>query len=62
MEETVTSAIEETAEVPVVEDPDEAEKAVNSESSETAESEHPVDDADALPWEEDTGPKRSTVR
>ena len=57
VEETVTSAIEETAEVPVVEDPDEAEKAVNSESSETAESEHPVDDADALPWEEDTGQK-----
>ena len=43
--------------MPVVEDHDEAEEAVNSESSETAESEHPVDDADALPWEEDTGQK-----
>ena len=37
--------------------PSAIEEAVNSESSETAESEHPVDDADALPWEEDTGQK-----
>ena len=42
-----------------VEDSGEAEEAVNSESSETAESEHPVDDADALPWEEDTGQKEA---
>ena len=34
-------------------------EAVNSESSEAAESEHPVDDADALPWEEDTGQKEA---
>lgn len=60
VEETVPSAIEETAEVPVVEDSGEAEEAVNSESSETAESEHPVDDADALPWEEDTGQKEAS--
>ena len=59
VEETATSAIEETAEVPVVEDSGEAEEAVNSESSETAENEHPVDDADALPWEEDTGQKEA---
>ena len=59
VEETATSAIEETAEVPVVEDSGEAEEAVNSESSEAAESEHPVDDADALPWEEDTGQKEA---
>jgi len=57
VEETAPSAIEEAAEVPVVEDSGGAEEAVNSESSETAESEHPVDDADALPWEEDTGQK-----
>ena len=38
MEETAPSAIEEAAEVPVVEDPD---------------------DADALPWEEDTGQKEA---
>lgn len=60
VEETATSAIEETAEVPVVEDSGEAEEAVNSESSETAENEHPVDDADALPWEEDTGQKEAS--
>ena len=59
VEETAPSAIEEAAEVPVVEDSGEAEEAVNSESSETAESEHPVDDADALPWEEDTGQKEA---
>ena len=59
VEDTAPSAIEEAAEVPVVEDPDEAEEAVNSESSETAESEHPVDDADALPWAEDTGQKEA---
>lgn len=59
VEETATSAIEETAEVPVVEDSGEAEEAVNSESSEAAESEHPLDDADALPWEEDTGQKEA---
>lgn len=59
VEETAPSAIEEAAEVPVVEDSGGAEEAVNSESSETAESEHPVDDADALPWEEDTGQKES---
>ena len=59
VEEAAPSAIEEAAEVPVVEDPDEKE-AVNSESSETAESEHPVDDADALPWEEDTGQKEAS--
>lgn len=57
VEETAPSATEEAAEVPVVEDPDEAEEAVNSESSESTEGEHPVDDADALPWEEDTGQK-----
>ena len=54
MEETAPSAIEEAAEVP-----DEAEEAVNSESSEPTEGEHPVDDADALPWEEDTGQKEA---
>mgnify|MGYP000345872049 CR=1 FL=1 len=43
----------------MVEDSGEAEEAVNSESSETAESEHPVDDADALPWAEDTGQKEA---
>ena len=59
VEEAAPSAIEEAAEVPVVEDPDEKE-AVNSESSETAESEHPVNDADALPWEEDTGQKEAS--
>lgn len=59
VEEAAPSAIEEAAEVPVVEDFGEAEEAVNSESSETAESEHPVDDADALPWEEDTGQKEA---
>lgn len=57
VEETAPSAIEEAAEVPVVEDSGEAEEAVNSESSESTEGEHPVDDADALPWEEDTGQK-----
>lgn len=60
VEEMAPSAIEEAAEVPVVEDSGEAEEAVNSESSETAESEHPVDDADALPWEEDTGQKEAS--
>lgn len=60
VEEAATLAIEETAEVPVVEDSGEAEEAVNSESSETAENEHPVDDADALPWEEDTGQKEAS--
>ena len=59
VEETATSAIEETAEVPVVEDSGEAEEAVNSESSETVENEHPLDDAEALPWEEDTGQKEA---
>ena len=59
VEETAPSAIEEAAEVPVVEDSGEAEETVNSENSETAESEHPVDDADALPWEEDTGQKEA---
>lgn len=39
--------------------PSAIEEAVNSESSEAAESEHPVDDADALPWEEDTGQKEA---
>lgn len=57
VEETAPSATEEAAEVPVVEESDEAEEAVNSESSEPTEGEHPVDDADALPWEEDTGQK-----
>ena len=55
MEETAPSAIEEAAEVPVVEDSGEAEETVNSESSEPTEGEHPVDAADALPWEEETG-------
>lgn len=55
VEETAPSATEEAAEVPVVEESDEAEEAVNSENSEPTEGEHPVDDADALPWEEDTG-------
>lgn len=59
LENTAPSAIEEAAEVPVVEDSDEAEEAVYSESSETAESEHLVDDADALPWAEDTGQKEA---
>ena len=59
LEEMAPSAIEEAAEVPVVEDPDPAEEAVSSESSETAEGEHPVDDADALPWAEDTGQKEA---
>lgn len=57
VEETAPSTIEEAAEVPVVEDTDAAEEAVNSESSEPTEGEHPVDDADALPWAEDTGQK-----
>ena len=57
VEETAPSATEEAAEVPVVEESDEAEEAVNSESSEPTEGVHPVDDADALPWEEDTGQK-----
>lgn len=57
VEEAAPSATEEAAEVPVVEESDEAEEAVNSESSEPTEGEHPVDDADALPWEEDTGQK-----
>lgn len=59
VEETAPSTIEEAAEVPVVEGSDEAEEAVNSESSEPTEGEHPVDDADALPWEEDTGQKEA---
>ena len=34
-----------------------AEETVNSESSESTDTEHPVDDADALPWPDDTGQK-----
>lgn len=37
----------------------EAEEAVNSESSESTDAEHPLDDADALPWAEDTGQKET---
>lgn len=56
----VASAVTEdkTPEVPVVEETP-AEDAVNAESSETADAEHPVDDADALPWVEDTGQKET---
>ena len=56
----VASAVTEdkTPEVPVVEETP-AEDAVNAESSETADAEHPVDDADALPWAEDTGQKEA---
>lgn len=55
-----TSAVieEEAVEVPTVEETS-AEDAVNAESSETADAEHPVDDADALPWAEDTGQKEA---
>ena len=49
---------EEAVEVPTVEETS-AEETVNSESSETADTEHPVDDADALPWAEDTGQKEA---
>ena len=59
VEEAVSVDTEEDApEVPTVEETS-AEDAVNSESSEAAESEHPVDDADALPWAEDTGQKEA---
>ncbi len=53
-----TSAVteEETVEAPTVEETA-AEESVNSESSESTDTEHPVDDADALPWPEDTGQK-----
>lgn len=47
---------DETEDVPTVEE-SAAEETVNSESSETVDAEHPVDDADALPWAEDTGQK-----
>ena len=47
---------DETEEVPTVEESS-AEETANSESSESADTEHPVDDADALPWTEDTGQK-----
>ena len=55
-----TSAVteEEAVEVPTVEETS-AEETVNSESSETTDAEHPVDDADALPWAEDTGQKET---
>lgn len=49
---------DETEDVPTVEE-SVAEETVNSESSETADAEHPVDDADALPWAEDTGQKEA---
>lgn len=56
--------VEESAEVPVAEEPA-AEDDVNSGSSleqpategDSADSDFPVDDADALPWNEDTGQK-----
>lgn len=51
-------AEDDSAGVPTVEET-EAEEAVNSESSENADTEHPLDDADALPWAEDTGQKES---
>jgi len=56
----VASAVTEdkTPEVPVVEETP-AEDAANAESSEIADAEHPVDDADALPWAEDTGQKEA---
>lgn len=50
-EPTSVVAEEEAVEVPTVEE------TVNFESSESTDTEHPVDDADALPWEEDTGQK-----
>ena len=55
-----TSAVteKEAVEVPTVEETS-AEETANSESSETADAEHPVDDADALPWAEDTGQKEA---
>lgn len=51
---------DETEEVPTVEE-SAAEETANSESSESADAEHPVDDADALPWAEDTGQKEASV-
>lgn len=51
---------DEAVEVPTVEETS-AEETVNSESSETADAEHPVDDADALPWAEDTGQKEASA-
>lgn len=51
---------DETDDVPTVEE-SAAEETVNSESSETVDAEHPVDDADALPWAEDTGQKEATA-
>ncbi len=47
---------DETEDVSTVEE-SAAEETVNSESSEGTDTEHPVDDADALPWPEDTGQK-----
>ena len=49
---------EEAVEAPTVEETS-AEDAANAESSENADAEHPVDDADALPWAEDTGQKEA---
>lgn len=59
-EPTSVVAEEEAVEVPTVEETS-AEETVNSESSETADPEHPVDDADALPWAEDTGQKEASA-
>lgn len=57
VEETASVVTEDEAEdVPTAEEPA-AEESVNSESSESTDTEHPVDDADALPWPEDTGQK-----
>ena len=57
VEEPASVVMEDEAEdVPTVEEST-AEETVNSESSESTDTEHPVDDADALPWPEDTDQK-----
>lgn len=49
---------DETEDVPEVEESS-TDETMNSESAEGADTEHPVDDADALPWAEDTGQKET---
>ena len=59
VDETTSVVTEdETEDAPTVEE-SAAEETVNSESSESTDTEHPVDDADALPWAEDTGQKEA---
>ena len=48
----------ETEDVPAVEESS-TDETMNSESAEGADTEHPVDDADAMPWAEDTGQKET---